>query len=88
MVRTLILSAALATGALTGTTATASAAPPTGHDHDRDHDRRGRYEVLVRHRGHWDAIGVYRDRDDAMRVARQLERRGQDAKVERVRGGR
>jgi hypothetical protein len=33
----------------------------------------------VRHRGHWD---TYRDRDDAQRVVRMLERRGQDTRIE------
>jgi hypothetical protein len=93
MIRKLILSAVIATGAATGLTvtpATADAAhPPAGHDRDRDrgHDRhRVRFEVLVRHRGHWDSYGTYRDRDDARRVARMLERRGYDARVEVERG--
>ena len=50
------------------------------HYRDRDRDR-GVYRVLVRHRGHWDDRGTYRDR-----AARRLERRGYDARVERVRG--
>ncbi len=86
MIRKLILSAVLATGAITGVTATsasADAAPPVGHDRDRDHDRRNvRFEVQVRHRGHWDTYGTYRDRDDAQRVVRMLERQGRDARIE------
>ena len=87
MFRTLTLAALLASGSLT---ATASAQPPAAfehrdrdHDHDRDHHR-SRYQVLVRHRSHWDVQGTYRDRDDAERVARRLEHRGLDARVERV----
>jgi outer membrane biogenesis lipoprotein LolB len=82
MIRKLILSAALATATVAGLTATASAAQPVGHD---DHNHWGRYEVLVRHRGHWDVHGTYRDRDDAQRVARRLEHRGYDVRIQRVR---
>lgn len=92
MIRKLILSAVLATGAIAGATATpatADAAPPIGHDRhrDRDRDRRNvRFEVQVRHRGHWDTYGTYRDRDDAQRVVRMLERQGRDARIEVERG--
>ena len=88
MLRKLILSAVLATGGVAGVTATpstAEAAPPSGHDRDRDrdHDFRGvRFEVQVRHRGHWDTYGTYRDRDAARRVVRMLERQGRDARIE------
>jgi len=88
MIRKLILSAVLATGAV-ATANTATAAPPIGHDHDHDRDRdhrNVRFEVQVRHRGHWDTYGTYRDRDDAQRVVRMLERRGQDARIEVERG--
>lgn len=80
MIRTLALATRVAAATLGGlalTPGTASARPAGDHDR-RDH---GRFQVLVRHRGHWDIHGTYRDRDDAQRVARQLERRG-----ERVRG--
>ena len=87
MFRTLTLAALIASGALA---ATASAQPPSAfehrdgyHDRDRDHHR-SRYQVLVRHRGHWDVHGTYRDRPEAQRVARRLEHRGLDARVERV----
>lgn len=92
MIRKLLLSAVIATGAVAGLAATpaaADAAPPGGHDRDRDrdHDRRGvRYEVLIRHRGHWDHYGTYRDRDDARRVAWRLERLGHDVRIEVERG--
>ena len=84
MIRKLILSAVIATGTLAGLTAGPSnaeaAAPAT---FDRDHDHRGvRFEVLVRHRGHWETYGTYRDRDDAQRVERLLERQGRDARIE------
>jgi hypothetical protein len=83
MFRNTILSAALALGAFAGlsvTPATADAHPPVGHGRP---DRFGRFEVLVRHRGHWDKYGTYRDRDDARRAARQLRQRGYDVKIER-----
>ena len=41
-----------------------------------------RFEVQVRHRGHWDTYGTYRDRDDAQRVVRMLERQGKDARID------
>jgi hypothetical protein len=86
MIRKLILTAVLATGAVAGvtaTSATADAAPPVQFDRDRGHDRHNvRFEVQVRHRGHWDTYGTYRDRDDAQRVARMLERQGRDARIE------
>jgi hypothetical protein len=88
VIRKLALAALIATGTVGGLAATASAQPPTALDrHDHDHDRdRGRFQVLVRHRGHWDVHATYQDRDDAQRAARRLERRGFDARVERVRG--
>jgi len=94
MIRKMILSAVLATVTMTGLAATASAAhPPIGHDRDRDrdhdrdrdrdHDRhRVRYEVLVRHRGHWDSVGTYRDREDAQRAAWRLQRQGEFVRIE------
>lgn len=92
MFRKLTLAALLAAGAL-GVTASATAQSPVPIDrrdrdrHDHDHDRdRGRFQVLVRHRGHWDVQGTYRDRDDAQRVARRMERQGFDTRVERARG--
>jgi hypothetical protein len=92
VIRKLALAALIATGTLGGLASTASAQPPViadRHDHDHDKDRghgRGVYKVLVRHRGHWDEYRTVRDRDDAYRLERQLERRGYDARVERVRG--
>jgi len=90
MIRKLILSAVLATGAVAGvttTSATADAAPPASFDRDRDRDRHNvRFAVQVRHRGHWDTYGTYRDRDDAQRVVRMLERQGRDARIEVERG--
>ena len=95
MFRKTMLAALIAVGTLGGvifTAAPASAQPPWGYDrndrdrHDHDHDNdRARYRVLVAHHGHWDLHRVYRDRDDAQRAVRQLERRGLDARIERVR---
>ncbi|AWM39294.1 hypothetical protein GobsT_24030 [Gemmata obscuriglobus] len=79
MIRKLILSAVLAAGATAGVASTANAAPDVFDRHDR---RDVRFEVKVRHHGHWDTYGTYRDRDDAQRVVRMLERRGQDARIE------
>ena len=81
MIRKLILSAVLATGVIGGATSTANAAPEVFDRHDRDR-RDVRFEVQVRHRGHWDTYGTYRDRDDAQRVLRMLERQGKDARIE------
>ena len=92
MFRKLILSAIVAASTLTGLglTTTAQAHEPTyGRDWERrDRWDRDRYEVLVRHRGHWDSVGIYSDRDDAWRAARQIERRGGDAQVRKVEFGR
>jgi hypothetical protein len=83
MFRTRILTAALGLAALTGlslTPTTARAAPPVGHFRPPFF---GRYEVLVRHHGHWDKVGTFRDRDDARRAARQYRMRGLEVKIER-----
>jgi hypothetical protein len=67
MIRKLILSAVIATRAVAGLSATpsaAAAAPPVGHERERDF-RGVRFEVQVRHRGHWDTYGTYRDREQA-----------------------
>ena len=90
MFRKMILAALLASGVLGVTATSATAHEPAPFDRrDRDHDRgrdRTRFRVLIRHRGHWDVQGTYRDRDDAQRVARRLERQGVDTRIERVRG--
>lgn len=87
MFRKMILAALIATatlGTMTLTSNTASAQPPLIQLGHRDHDQ-VRYQVFVRHHGHWDLVRTFRDRDDAYRAAWALERRGFDAKVERVR---
>ncbi len=62
--------------------------PPRGRDRhdDRDIDWRNRakFQVVVQHRGHWDVVESFRDRDDAQRLAWRLERQGQNAEVRRV----
>lgn len=87
MFRQLALAALIATGTVAGTAATASAQPVEfdRHDHDRDHHH-ARYEVLVRHHGHWDVHGTYNDREEAERAAWHLERHGHEVRIERVRG--
>jgi hypothetical protein len=83
MFRNTILSAALALAAFTGLAATpptADAAPPIGHGRPQHF---GRFEVLVRHNGHWDKVGTFRDRDDARRAARPYRMRGLAVKIER-----
>ena len=84
MFRKLVLTALLAAATVGVTVTSAPASEPVGFDR-HDHDR-GRFQVLVRHRGHWHVHGVYRDRDDALRVARRLERQGHDTRIERDRG--
>ncbi len=69
---------------ITSSTMTATASGQRPAHQDRDHHR-SRYRMLVRHRGHWDLHGTYRDRAEVERVAHRLEHRGLDARVERVR---
>lgn len=85
MFRKLTLAALIATGTIGGFAIT----PATASDHLAAFGQlnHGRYQVLVRHRGHWDVHGTYHDRDEAYRVAHHLERRGIDVSVERI-GGR
>jgi hypothetical protein len=90
MFRKITFAVLIAVGTVSGmalTSDTASAQPPVELQHRNRHDHdRVSYQVFVRHFGHWDLYRTFRDRDDAYRVARQLERRGLDAKVERSRG--
>ena len=99
MIRTIITSGVLAAGALAGLTVTPGSAdahapavapaytpvvrpgyhPPVGHDWHH----RVRYQVLVRHRGHWDVVDTFRDRDDARRLARHLRHQGHEVDVRR-----
>ena len=69
-------------GGLMTSPATASAQPPATFDHDHGH---GRFQVLVRHPLHRDVQGTYRNRVEAIGVARRLERQGLDTRIERVR---
>jgi hypothetical protein len=93
MIRTLILSAAAASG-LALTPNAADAAPPAvtaagvHDDHRHGHRHRDRYEVVYRHGRHWDVYRTFNDRGDAERAARRLERRGYDARVRRADFGR
>lgn len=82
MLRNTILSAVFAAAALVGlgSVPSAEAAPPIGHGRPAHF---ARYEVLVRHRGHWDRYGTYRDRADARQAARQLRLRGLAVRIER-----
>ncbi len=58
---------------------------PGGHGHGHhDHD----YVVLIRHRGHWDRYDRFETRYEAERVARRLEYRGYDTRIQVVEGGR
>ena len=89
MFRKLFLSSAVAVMSLTGVASAAPVEPQAAHDrdHDRDRDRhRVRYEVLIRHRGHWDVYDTYRDFDDARRAAWRLQRQGHDVRIEAERG--
>jgi hypothetical protein len=85
MLRKLILSAVLAVSTLTGlsfaaTEASAQPIPYPQFPHRRHHVH---YEVLVRHRGHWDSHGTYHSYEDARRAARRLRDRGFDVRIER-----
>ncbi|MGL4554814.1 MAG: hypothetical protein ACRC33_26915 [Gemmataceae bacterium] len=82
MLRHTVLSAALAAAAFAGLAATPSAAdahPPVGHGRPW---HRPRYEVLIRHRGHWDLYRTYRDRDDARQAARFLRMQGYEVRID------
>ena len=92
MIRKLLLAAAVAAGA-------ACFAPAASAHDPRDEFRResryddfrrehSRYVVMVKHGFHWHEHGTYRDREEAERVARRLERHGECARVERVGGWR
>lgn len=95
MIRSILLSTLLAITAVTGVSLTPSeaAAQPPGQrrDYPERRDRRDHhvhFEVLVRHRGHWDSHGTYHNRNDAERAAWQLRRQGHEVRIEReyVRG--
>ena len=86
MIRKLIATAIFSTATLTGfavSPASASDRIPFGphYRHERDCER---YEVLVRHRGHWDVYETFRDRDDARHAAWRLRHRGIEVEVRRV----
>ncbi len=89
MIRKLFLSALVAITAVSGLSITplAADANPPMHRHDSfdRRDRRGHmhFEVLYRHRNHWDSYGTYHDRDDAERAAHRLRRQGFEVRIER-----
>ena len=77
MIRKLILSAVLATGAVAGLTmtpTTAAAAAPFDRGRDRYH--RHQFEVLVECGHQWENRGTYCDRFEAQRAARHLRHEG------------
>lgn len=74
MFQNTILTAALAVAGFAGV----SAAPVEAHAPPaprfvRHHHH---FEVLIRHRNHWDSKGIYHSRHEAERVARRLQFRG------------
>jgi hypothetical protein len=72
MIRKLILSAVLATGTVTGLTATAGTAdahPPVDY-------HRHRFEVIVECGHRWEPRGTYFSRYEAQRAARHLRHEG------------
>jgi hypothetical protein len=89
MLRKLILSvvAAGTLGAVGLTTGSADAANPPSPRFGYHRDHRVRYEVLYRHRDHWDVYRTFHDRDDAQRAAWQLRRQGYPVRIEYERGG-
>ena len=78
MFRKLILTCALSVAALAGI----AAVPSTAEAHPIVAPR-ARFEVLVRHRGHWDSHGFYANRADARRAARHLRQHGFEVRIER-----
>jgi hypothetical protein len=80
MFNRILFAAILSTGALAGLAAT----PASAEAHPPIHRPLARFEVLVRHRNHWDVYGAYRDRDDARRAARKLRFQGYEVKVRRA----
>jgi hypothetical protein len=90
MLRKLILAVAVGAGTLgvAGmTTNRADAADPPSSRYGYHRDHRVRYEVLYRHRDHWDVYACYQDRDDAQRAAWRLRRQGYLVRIEAERGG-
>ena len=83
MFRKLILSAAAAAAVLAATAAPASAHPIVV---EVESHHAARYEVLVRHHGHWHVRDTFRERHEAEHLARHLEREGYEVRVERVHG--
>lgn len=85
MFRNIFLSAVLAVASVTGlalTPASSDAHPPVPvtpvhHSHNR-------FEVLIRHRNHWDLYASFRERDDARRTARMLRQRGYEVQIRRI----
>src|SRR5262245_42795902 len=85
MFRKLILTAVLAVTTVTGFALTVPEAsaqpipyyPPFPHRRHHVH-----YEVLIRHRGHWDVYATYHNFEDAQRAAWRLRDRGFDVRVE------
>jgi hypothetical protein len=75
MIRKLILSAVIATGALTGLTVTPTTAETAPFDRGPDFHRR-QFEVLVECGHRWENRGTFRDRRDAERAARRLRHEG------------
>lgn len=80
MLRRIFLTAALSVGALAGL----AAVPATAEAHPPLPVRHARFEVLVRHRNHWDRHGTYCDRADARQAARFLRARGFEVRVRRI----
>jgi predicted aminopeptidase len=80
MFRRVLFAAIRTTGALAGLAAT----PATAEAHPPIRRSVVCFEVLVRHRNHWDVYRTYHDRDDARRAARKLRFQGYDVKVRRA----
>jgi hypothetical protein len=85
MLRKLILSAVLAVSTITGLSfaATEASAQPLPYPPFPHRPHHVHYEVLVRHRGHWDSHGVYHSYEEARRAAWLLRDRGFEVRIER-----
>ena len=80
MFRKILLGSILAITAILGVSMSASDANAQPLPHRRHHVH---YEVLIRHRHHWDVYATYHDFHDARRAAWRLRDRGYEVRIQR-----
>ena len=89
MIRKILLSAVFAATMITGVSCAASQASAQTYSHGRHHSyhpsprHHVHFEVLVRHRNHWDSYGTYHSRYAAERAAERLRWQGYIVRIER-----